>query len=60
MGVVGKPGVEIPTPALVALLPWSAAPSTESMPSRLAIIYGARPVLPPATTLLRQHCALTV
>lgn len=60
MGVIGKPVVEIPAPALVAILPWPNTPPTESMPSRPASTSAARPLLPPATSLLRQHCALIV
>ncbi len=60
MGVVGKPVVEIPAPALVALLPLPSMPSVDEVPSQLARISAARPPLPPATSLLRQHCALTV
>jgi len=60
MGVIGKPVIEIPAPALVAILPWPTTPSVESMPSQPANILAARPLVPPATTLLRLHCALTV
>lgn len=60
MGVIGKPVVEISALALVAILPWPTMPAAESMPSQFASISAARPLEPPATTLLRQHCALNV
>lgn len=61
MGVVAKAVFEVPAPALVAILPLPAAVEILGLePSQLARVAAARPAAPPATSLLRLHCALTV
>ena len=60
MGLVGKPVVEIPALAFVAILPLPTMPLADSVPTHVASFWAARLLVPPATTLLRLHCALTV
>lgn len=60
LGIVGKPVVEIPAPAMVAILPIADYVPVAAMPSQSARAEAAKPALPPATSLLRLHCALTV
>lgn len=60
IGVVDKPVVEIPSPALVAILPWPNTPSADLMPRQSALGSATQAPEPPPTSLLRQHCALTV
>ena len=60
LGVVAKPVVELHAPALVAILPTAETLPVEEVASIRARATAARPVLPPVTSLLRLHCALTV
>jgi len=60
LGVIGRPDLEIPAPAMVAIIPIADYGCITALPSLPARAKAAKPVLPPATSLLRLHCALTV
>lgn len=60
LGVVAKPVVEVPAPALVAILPTPEMLPVEEVVYTRVRARAASPVLPPITSLLRLHCALTV
>jgi hypothetical protein len=59
-GLVEKPAIEIPAPTLVAILPFVAESGWLVKCPQCAMVLSAEPDVGPATSLLRQHCALIV